>query len=351
MLVGPEHARRTHLPLKKTEVHSELVVSSVSAGWRSLVLATPGFWSSICFHENGRENQLSKLSLVRAGSASLDVQVVFPKALTAYDWLPSLRTRFNQIRTLDLVLPDINLLHNILAIWPHGSLASSLTRLSIKVMDAIYKINVPPPKVLPTEAHEQMLGCVTSLSLYGGYFDWDSAAFDGLEHLQLAGLVTRASPTLSQILRMLRASPRLRTLSLCEMEFSQEEYIDYQPIHLEHLQKLSFISLVVQELIGLVPLLVPGTQPLTIHILRVPLSGPLTNVLVSFLRRSNVQYIYFHDQLGRKAMSRVLSVIPRVLFLYFLGKKAKIRLACPSTHELGRTSSLTPPIRRTAHFS
>ncbi|KAG8737678.1 hypothetical protein FRC10_007932, partial [Ceratobasidium sp. 414] len=353
--INPEFAKRTHLPPPpgRKQRNPASTVSSVCASWRNLVLATPSFWSTIFFRPKDRKNRSPLLSLLRAGDALLDIQAALPNTLNIYEWLPLLRPRYDQIRSLDLVLPNMDLLRMTLAIWPQDSLAPSLQALSMKIVQTVYQTDAAPPKVLSDGAHNRFLQSLTSFSLYGGYFDWDSAAFIGLEHLQL-GQIVDPGPTLSQILGMLRASPRLRTLCLTAMPMSHEEETYHPPVHLERLQKLSFMFSWNQELCALVPLLFPGSRPLTLH-LGIELDHNFLIKLFSQLfRRSNIKSIYFHNRIPQQTMPVVFSTLPHLGYLYcsYNDMADVLRaLSAPLPTGSSNTPSLLPcPQLNTLHF-
>ncbi|KAG8737683.1 hypothetical protein FRC10_007937 [Ceratobasidium sp. 414] len=188
--------------------------------------------------------------------------------------------------------------------------------MAIKVVKSTYALDAAPPKVLPELAHELLFQNVTSFSLYGGYFDWDSAAFKGLEHLQLVGLGSRPSPTLGQIVGILRSSPGLRTLGLGNMRLQPDEYAEDVPIHFEYLHKLSLMSLVEPDLSKLLPLISPGPQMLTVHMNYELIPGPAADAYVELFRRSKIESIYFHARISRNTMSDVFASLPHLRFLY-----------------------------------
>ncbi|KAG8749789.1 hypothetical protein FRC12_013228 [Ceratobasidium sp. 428] len=320
MLVDSEHTNQVHLSKDFIRPHPALAISCVSTGWRSLTFDSPSLWSSIFLHPGDQGDLPTQLSLVRASNALLDVQVSFPRDYTL-DWIPLLHPRFDQIRSLNLVLPNMDLLRAIFTIWPLDSLAPSLKKIAIKIIQTTYDARIVVPVVLPVGGHELFLQNVTSFSLHGGYFDWNSAAFQGLEHLQLVGLVGAPSPTLAQIAGILRASPGLRTLGFGDIRMQPDEYSDTLPVYFEHLRKLSLMSLVESDLCRLLPLISPGPQPLALHMNYELIPGAAAEAYIELLRRSNVESIYFHTRISRNTMSDVFSSLPRLRFLYLTRNK------------------------------
>ncbi|KAG8737679.1 hypothetical protein FRC10_007933 [Ceratobasidium sp. 414] len=225
----------------------------------------------------------------------------------------------------------------------------SLTTFSVKIAKTVYQIDAALQRVLPYTAHIQFLQNLTSFSLCGGYFDWDSAAFVGLEHLWLVW-VAYPGPTLAEIVRMLRASPRLRTLCLAGVPISQEEKTDHPPVHLEYLQRLSLLSLGERDLCALVPLLHPGPKPLTLH-----LKGDLeTGLLSKLFQRSNIEAMYLHSQITRQTMSDIFPTLPHLGCLYCsynnIGNVLET-LSAPLPNGNPKTPSLLPcPQLRTLYF-
>ncbi|KAG8721718.1 hypothetical protein FRC08_010854 [Ceratobasidium sp. 394] len=183
----------------------------------------------------------------------------------------------------------------------------------MKVIKTEFQTNTAPPKVLPDEAQVQFLQSLTSFSMYGGHFDWDSAAFVGLEHLQLERI--NPEPTLGEIVRMLRASPRLCTLSLDRISMAQKE-TSHAHVYLQHLQRLSLTSLGEGDLCALVPLLFPGSRPLALHLENELKSNVLIQLFCELFQCSNIQSLYFYHSTPRQAMSNVFSALPHLRHLY-----------------------------------
>ncbi|KAG9086323.1 hypothetical protein FS749_003721 [Ceratobasidium sp. UAMH 11750] len=332
--IDSQRAKRTHLPLpsRRDQHDPALVLSSVCASWRNITLENPSLWSTILLDQEDPECQLAQILLARAGNASIDVQASFPdlKALESFEWHSLLQTRYDRIRSLDLVLPDISLLRIILVLWPWENLAPSLKALSVKIIRLHYMTDDTPEKVLPNRVHERFLQNLSTFSLYGGYFDWDSAAFTNLVNLQVAR-VTAPGPTLIQVVNMLKASPRLRTLCLMKLSILRDENIDHQPVYLEHLRKLSLVDLGNEALHGLIPLLLPGSQPLTLHLDYGPEDNSRIMLFSNLFRRSYVESLYIHNRTTREAMSHFFGALPHLGYLYVRGNNVLDILEALST--------------------
>ncbi|KAG8795835.1 hypothetical protein FRC12_008988 [Ceratobasidium sp. 428] len=343
MVIDSESIKETALPLpRQMQRHPMLTLSSVCTSWRNLALESPSFWSTIVFHREDRESQLARLSLTRAGDAPLDVYVTLPPD-SQYDWLSILSPKRDQIRTLDIVLQKVSSLPLVLALWPRDSFAPSLRTLSVKIVRSVACHDKPTPQVLPDGVHGSFLQNLTSFSLCGGGFDWDSAAFVGLEHLQIAW-ATCSAPTLSQLIGMLRASPRLRTLCLTDPGFTDSEVEEYQPVYLPHLQKLSLMRIkypfAVQR--QLISLLFPGSLPLALHIEWFGLSSEPDNaeILSQLFRRSNVQSMYFYNKIARDDMFNLFSALPDLRLL--LCSKSEITEILETLSHRANPNNLTP---------
>ncbi|KAG9079784.1 hypothetical protein FS749_008243 [Ceratobasidium sp. UAMH 11750] len=328
-LVDSEQASRIHEPKQRIHTHSAFAISQVNTVWHDLTLRNPCLWTSIAFHHRYPTDWENRLSLIRARNAPLDVYISFREVLPPAqpNRLSFLRPKCDQIRSLDLVLSDTRILSDILAVVFQRSPASSLKRLFVHVERTCFRDFSPNKKVLRDDAHEGFLQNLTDISLSGGYFDWDCAAFRGLEHLQLLGKGGslgpprssnnwRANPTLSQIMGMFSASPGLRTFHLSDVSIRPGDTIDHLPVRLEHLRKLSLTQLAERDLISLVPLIVPGSRSLTVHLDYKFSKGPATEVLVGLFQRSNIESIYFHSPIGRTILSRLFSSLPHVRLLH-----------------------------------
>ncbi|KAG8785018.1 hypothetical protein FRC12_018078 [Ceratobasidium sp. 428] len=352
-LLDSKHIERTHFPNFYHEpkfYDPILAISAVCASWRQLILDNPIFWSIIWFHPKDPTHRFARLSLARVGNAPMDIQAPI---LERHDWLEHVRPKCHQVRSLDLCLPDMDSLRATLAIWPQDSPASSLKSLSVKVRKTKHRVDISPPKMLPDGTPEKFLQNVTSFSLYGGYFDWDSAVFAGLEHLEMAW-VAEPGLTPDQIAGILRASPRLRTLCLGEIPIAEQEHTTYPPVKLEYLQKLSFLSFTHRELELLAALLLPGPQPLTLHLRRILEDESVPNSFSRLLRCSNIESIHFHDESDDQVMSDILAVVPQLRSIYCrynsIPKMLDVLSTPLSTGSTENPISLPCPQIRMIHF-
>jgi hypothetical protein len=326
-----------------------LRISRVSTGWRNLALNSPSLWSSIFLRDNYSPDPVNQLCLVRAGNVMLNFQISSLGFQDLQDWLTVLRTRRDQIRALDLVLPDMDSLRNIFAEWPQDAIAPSLKTLSVKIRRTRYCTSVAHQKVLRDGVNERFLQHVTSMSLHGGYFDWECAVFKHLVHLQLVALVEHPGPTFDQIARMLKASPQLRTLCLGDMPIRPDENLSLQSIELNHLEKLSLMSFSGPVLCQLLPLISPGPGPLTLHVNYRFITGPPTDAFIALFGRSNIESIYFHQRISRTTMSTVFSSLPNLRYIHFGDNKHLI----PTIQALSAPANkpvLPCPLLHTLHF-
>ncbi|KAG9079955.1 hypothetical protein FRC06_007255 [Ceratobasidium sp. 370] len=318
-VIHPQRVKRTHLPLPscRDQYDPALTLSSVCASWRNIALENPIIWSTILFDQADPECQSAQALLAHVGDTPIDVQTIFPdlRAVESFQWLWLLQPRYDQIRSLDLILPDMSVLRIMLALWPRENLLSSLKALSVKIIMSHSLTDGTPAKVLSDGDHKRCLQNLTVLSLYGGYFDWDSAAFTNLEYLQLAR-VTDPGPTLTQVISMLEASPRLRALCLIALPILQDGNNGHQPVHLEHLRKLSLMHLGKEALCALIPLLLPGLQPLVLHLDCGPEKDTVVELFSKLFRRSYIESIYIHSRITREAMSHLFAALPRLGYLY-----------------------------------
>ncbi|KAG9094275.1 hypothetical protein FRC07_011331 [Ceratobasidium sp. 392] len=318
--INPEYTKRTRLPqpLFQEQTHPTLTVSSVCSSWRRLVLESPVLWSTILFDQNNQTYQLAKASLARTGDAPIHVQTILAERLQNTTWLQLLRPRHDIICSLDLIVADMDSLREILALWPNDSPAPSLRSCNVKVLKSVFRTDVAPPRVLSDQVHGQFLQNVASFSLCGGYFDWNSAAFANLEHLELVWIAEVNGPTLSQIANILRASPRLRTLCLFEVSILADEKEQHAPIQLDNLEKLVLMTSYERVWVELLPLLSLGPHPLTIHLgCLETLNTTTIKPLINLLHRSYVTSMYHHGPVINQALTAVLlAALPHLGVLY-----------------------------------
>ncbi|KAG9107835.1 hypothetical protein FRC07_008572, partial [Ceratobasidium sp. 392] len=131
---------------------------------------------------------------------------------------------------------------------------------------------------------------VSVLHLRGAAVPWDIQMCRNLTELRLEGL-SEATPSLIQLASILRASPRLRSLAICEMGLQLDQTFDDTPIILPDLEVLNLSSLVPECLRSILPLLVPGPKPLRMSI-ALPSGERFEECVGAFFKRSNITALF-----------------------------------------------------------
>ncbi|KAG8681156.1 hypothetical protein FRC08_015812, partial [Ceratobasidium sp. 394] len=107
---------------------------------------------------------------------------------------------------------------------------------------------------------------VSMLHLYGVAVPWGSRVCHGLTELCLEYLQPNVAPTLAQIANILTASPRLRLLTLVDVDINLNLPYHGDPIPLYDLEALNFRWLGSGSLRYVLPLLAPGPRPLSMSV-------------------------------------------------------------------------------------
>ncbi|KDN38437.1 hypothetical protein RSAG8_09531, partial [Rhizoctonia solani AG-8 WAC10335] len=133
-----------------------------------------------------------------------------------------------------------------------------------------------------------------TLRLHNVCIGWGSAAQRGLSELHLEAIPDWAGLTICQLIEMLRASPKLRSLKISRVDlldnFAEREGVP-EPVHLGNLECLDLLGANPTVLKRLLPLIVPGTTPLHMS-MSLYEQDLLQTQVQSFLERSNLLALY-----------------------------------------------------------
>lgn len=300
-------------------------VSTVCSYWRAIVTNIPRLWSLITFSEPGGFDRAA-LWLQRAGESLLSIEMN-----TRHLEMPDphihipiqLKPYMKRVDSLTLEAP-VNVMGPIIGCWLDSS-STLVTSLQLAhPMKGRTESYCLDSTQTTSERLNQLLLSIITLRLHGVYFDWDWCHFGSLTTLEFAFLHSERSPRLSQLIRILSASPMLRTFYLVSTTIYPEESAQYEveslPISLPFLETLEF-STISGNLYPLISLLHAGTRPLE---LRINISGPNStaehDAITSFLARSSVKTLY----IGTHASNcyQWFPYLPQLETLYLVEQRA-----------------------------
>jgi len=222
-----------------SEPNFEVLVSHVCRLWRDIALDTPTLWTKLDFSE-GLPYERSKIYLERSKNAPLDIYI----DVTKDDEVEDANDPFSAIAELmvcsdemdgilDLVLPHVS--H-----WRVFSLAVSAYVLMNTALVELSKCPAAPMlEVLqlydhseneevdvfePSQFKDQLFVIfkgnapkLTTVALWGVHLNWAESRFlTGLVDLELAYHAKDVRPSFKDFARILRESPDIHTLSLCQ---------------------------------------------------------------------------------------------------------------------------------------
>ncbi|KAG8796154.1 hypothetical protein FRC12_003745 [Ceratobasidium sp. 428] len=293
----------------------------VCAYWRRVAIDSSNLWAHIDAGPS-TPTGLTNLLLKRAKDTPIYVHVYefYEPDTTASNQIDEtlllLEPHMHRVHTLDIFTnnADTSLIVRILNAWlnrGNKSLARSFTvgllhRPGYLVLDNT--VSGGQIDITKTENGRDMLRSLSTLSLYGVVFDWNSTAYQGLVDLQLHGMRSDGCYTIttSQFATLLSANPALVVLklggliSLCRTAGWDQP----PPILMNHLSVLNLVMLD-SDSSELVLSLISASSSLSEISLGVSVQpGHLNNELESFLLRSRITTLYC----GAKSPLRFSSV-------------------------------------------
>jgi hypothetical protein len=294
------------------------VISGVNSYWRQLVISTPAFWSHLDFHlgedlndyDRFRETNYfisqARLWVKRARGAPLSVHIFDYAAYTGIDdcseFVKFLTEHAKQITSLHLALTETTLVQEILSCLLEcegfsGSL-KTLVCTHPQRREPAYSIDMMQQsfsdKPFPCNATlNSLLASLRTIHLTNATAQWSGSAYIGLADLRIWGsnFSPDQLPTISQIIGVLRASPRLRTLKLGAMKIVDSATVDLSVrtcVTLDHLEVLDLAWMGSSDLPLLLSALAPGQKPLTMSAKIFHNRTSAIGALKSFFERAKV---------------------------------------------------------------
>jgi hypothetical protein len=248
-----------------------LALTHVCVGWRNISIGTRSLWSHVDFiyhgpNDNGDNiSNNARLWLERARDAPLSIHISMTShynkhmSTTFADILPHLQTASSFC-----IGPTRSerLLQEGLGFWLTNGAPGAVQTLSFLGADKARtrrKLHCDTTK-LSRGRIDSMLAPVKVLRLHNTYFDWGSAAYCSLVHLQLASLEVDVCPTIQEMLDILSACPDLHTLKLCTMSMWDCGQTCFKPVTLRKLRVLDFTGMRPDVFGVFLPLLLPGSE-------------------------------------------------------------------------------------------
>ncbi|KZT12031.1 uncharacterized protein LAESUDRAFT_163766 [Laetiporus sulphureus 93-53] len=209
-----------------------ILVSHVCRHWREVAINTPALWTSIDFSE-GHPYARSAVYLERSENAPLDLCIDFTEDGLDEEGEQAIKNMCDMQRILQLILPhvhhwrsldvsvsDYHLMHDALLGMSRCPVAPSLEILQLYH----YEDDDNPEAFSPAHLKEQPFVLfngnvprLTKVALWGVHLNWSRSLFlCGLVDLELAYHAKDVRPSFKDFARILRDSPELSKLSLCQ---------------------------------------------------------------------------------------------------------------------------------------
>ncbi|KAF8312349.1 hypothetical protein DL93DRAFT_2082211 [Clavulina sp. PMI_390] len=246
----------SHASLEIESVPFSVTVSHVCRKWRNMAIDTAQLWTKLDFSE-GPPYRWSKMLLERSKTAPLNIVL----SLSDSDNKSGIDTVMN------MIVP-----HHSGRVETLGINAISLNQINWILSRFIFDSNVVPPIIdlSLTEAEAsselvaisvdkanlpklgQMIAGIRRLALSGVQLPWHSPAFSNLTHLTLENTsmdVENACPTEDQFMGILKASPKLQSLTMrdtaikADVEDHPEWSFKRKPMRMDALTSLGIHSL------------------------------------------------------------------------------------------------------------
>lgn len=284
------------------------VFLSVCTYWRQTAIATSRFWSHIDLVPSSdplhRLYKRARIWLDRARNSPLHVHI-HEKFCAKDDGIAYLvgflEPYMQRLCTLyiNTECHSLDLFEAILDCWlRHGRPGSAKTLVLRRPPPIPLLASLGPQRLqllhtkYPQEYIEEFLQPLRALRLHNVCMGWSATAHRGLSELYLESLPDLARPTVSQFADVLRGTPKLRVLKLTKLNFRWEgEAMDVEPVQLECLEVLNVLAMQSPMLKRLLPVIAPGTVPLTMSV-ALESHNLIFEEVKSFFDRSNVSALY-----------------------------------------------------------
>ncbi|KAF8605392.1 hypothetical protein BDV93DRAFT_554762 [Ceratobasidium sp. AG-I] len=290
-----------NVPVVKPYIYPD-ALAGVCSAWRKAAVNLPSLWSHIDLTISATKidnyYQCARIWSERANNTPLDLHIRSIDNTPAIDepqvleLLALLSSLAKKARSLDVWFDRLtkHLGQCILVCWAEHGLPGVAQALELGSIDTgLFELqrwrSTSIDDTLLAQI-EDFLYSLQSVDLDGFHIPWESKIYHGLVRLSLEGtlLGDRYQITQLQLATMLRSSPQLRELKLVGVLVESEGRV--APIVLEELE-----TLVVHDSLGFVlPLIAPGSKPLTLSIAVDEDEGPVSlEATRSFSRRSVIK--------------------------------------------------------------
>ncbi|KAF8599887.1 hypothetical protein BDV93DRAFT_608973 [Ceratobasidium sp. AG-I] len=297
----------------------------VCSCWRQTALETGSLWSCVVFPYQADRNYehvltIARMQLERTQGSPIDLFVSHKPSFEAND------TRFlstcnmvnrhaRQVRSLRVRLDRNKDIESLLECCLMNGTAGSLSKLEILAnFSSHYLFHQANSQTL--ERLDEYLRSVRMLKLRSVAFDWRCAAFEQLEDLDLYNLHSKCCPNLTQLARVLSASPNLRRLRLKEiMIHGKMKPTIHSPVMLQHLNKLILDRLGDSSASKALSILSSGRQNLSLTFNAKSSSLPIPTVLRPFATENHIGTFRFIDAPHRQSLQEILESLPDLKYL------------------------------------
>lgn len=210
----------------------EMLVSHVCPLWREVALDTPSLWTRINFSE-GMPYEKSRMYLERSKGVPVDISVdvtrdegdeeeadIPPASDELEAILKLILPHAFHWRLLDLAVSNYDLMHSALVGMGNCPAAPMLEVLELYHYEEAEEAEEFTPPKFKNQDFVLFHGNAPNLqfvALWGVHLNWAESRFlSGLLDLELAYHAPDVRPTFKEFARILRDSPELATLSLCQ---------------------------------------------------------------------------------------------------------------------------------------
>lgn len=336
------------------------VLASVCTRWRQTAIGTCRLWTHIDLSvSNQNLYRRAQLWLKMAKSSPLHIHVHQRNCAKAEEiaqlthfLIPYMKQSWTLY--LDAECYSMELFEAILGCWVRFGLPGSTKALILHRPQPISLLAIlDPTQPLYTRYScelDPFLRPVRALHLRNVCVRWGTTAYHGLSELHLDSLPDSARPTIRQLVSTLHASPRLCSLKLARLNFRHEAVEDsseIEPVQLTHLVSLNLLEASSSVLKTLLPLITPGTTPLSMSM---SLDKPefIRAEITSFFERSNISTLYV-DAWGYNWFSTVFGSLQHLKVLalrnYYLSRDT---IPEPATTSVGEVAPICVRLRSLA---
>lgn len=213
----------------------EVLVSHVCRLWRDIALNTPALWTRIDFDDEITPYEMSQVYLERSKNAPLDISIDVTKDMALDGAEQELRIHSEELdemlglvlphvphwRAIDISVSEYSVMHNALILMSQCPAAPMLEVLQLyHYEDPDEESETFSPAVFKEQKFVLFCGNAPKLqhvALWGVHLNWAESRFlSGLIDLELAYHPKDVRPSFNDFSRILRKSPGIDTLTLCQ---------------------------------------------------------------------------------------------------------------------------------------